>query len=195
LPVRDRETGDNRVKPDRLLWNGSARSTHLLHVADEALTAFVQEHGGALLRVAYLLCRDGGRAEDIVQDALVKVMRRWRTVGAADSPLAYARRTVVNEYLSWRRLRAAGEVVGVVAESAAPDRIGEVDERDVVWRLMGTLQPRARAVLVLRYYDQLPDSEIATLLGCAEASVRSTAARALTALRTNPMLAAVTEEG
>jgi RNA polymerase sigma-70 factor (sigma-E family) len=175
-------------------WNDSGRSTHLLHVADEAFTAFVQEHGAGLLRVAYLLCRDSGRAEDIAQDALVKLMRRWRSAGTADSPLAYARRIVVNEYLSWRRLRAAGEVVGVVEDSAAPDRTGDVDERDLVWRLIGTLPPRARAVLVLRYYEQLPDREIAALLGCADVTVRTIAARAFAALRTNPMLASVTEE-
>jgi RNA polymerase sigma-70 factor (sigma-E family) len=151
-------------------------------VADEAFTAFVQAHGAGLLRFAYLLCRDGARAEDLVQDALVKMLRRWRAAGVADQPVAYARRVVVNEYLGWRRLRASGEVLGSV-ETTAPDEMDAIDDRDRVWRLIGTLPARSRAVLVLRYYEQLPDREIALLLGCAEATVRSIAARAFSALR------------
>lgn len=164
-------------------------------MADEAFTAFVRKHGAALLRIAYLLCRGGGRAEDIVQDALVKVMRRWRSVGAAESPLAYTRRIVVNEYLSWRRLRSAGEIIGVVGDAALPDRAVDMHERDLVWRLIRTLQPRARAGLVLRYYERLPDRGIATVLGCAGGTVRTTAAPAFAVLRSNPMLASVREDG
>jgi RNA polymerase sigma-70 factor (sigma-E family) len=151
-------------------------------VADEAFTAFVQTHGATLLRFAYLLCRDSARAEDFVQDALIKMLRRWRSAGVAAEPVAYARKVVVNEFLGWRRLRASTEVYGDV-EVALADETEVISDRDLMWRLIGTLAPRARAVLVLRYYEQLPDAEIAALLGCAEATVRSIAARALTALR------------
>lgn len=151
-------------------------------MADEAFTAFVQTHGAMLLRFAYLLCRDSARAEDLVQDALIKMLRRWRSAGVAAEPVAYARKVVVNEFLGWRRLRASTEVFGDV-EVALADETEVISDRDLMWRLIGTLAPRARAVLVLRYYEQLPDAEIAALLGCAEPTVRSIAARALTALR------------
>jgi len=151
-------------------------------VVDEQLSAFVSRDGAALLRFAYLLCRDSGRAEDLVQDALVRMLRRWRSGSVADSPLAYARRVITNEYLGWRRLRASGEVA-LEHDAAVPDAAGLVDERDRVWRLIGSLPPRARAVLVLRYYEELPDREIAAVLGCAEATVRSIAARAFHTLR------------
>ncbi|HZZ97903.1 MAG TPA: SigE family RNA polymerase sigma factor [Jatrophihabitantaceae bacterium] len=151
-------------------------------MADEAFTAFVQAQGTGLLRFAYLLCQDRARAEDLVQDALVKMLRRWRAAGVADQPVAYARRVVVNEHLGWRRLRASGEVPGTV-EITAPDDIDAIGDRDRVWRLMATLPARSRAVLVLRYYEQLSDREIALLLGCAEATVRSIAARAFSTLR------------
>lgn len=155
-------------------------------MADETFTAFVQEHGAALLRFAYLLSRDSARAEDLVQDALVKLLRRWRSAGAAASPLAYARRIVLNEYLGWRRLRSSGEVLEL-ADVPAPDESDRIGNRDLVWRLIGSLPPRARAVLVLRYYEQLPDREIAAVLGCAEPTVRSIATRALATLRSRAL--------
>jgi RNA polymerase sigma-70 factor (sigma-E family) len=163
-------------------------------VADEAFADFVQTHGADLLRVAYLLCRDGARAEDLVQDALIKMLRRWRSVGGADHPNAYARRVIVNEYLGWRRLRASDELVTDAIDLPASDQFDSIVERDAVWRLIGALAPRARAVLVLRYYERLTDREIANLLGCAEPTVRSIAARAFTALRSHPALATVPEE-
>ena len=92
-------------------------------MADEQFATFVHEHGAALLRVAYLLCRDRARSEDLVQDALVRVLRRWRSHGVADAPFAYARRVVVNEYLGWRRLRSSSEVAlldGDVATRSSP---------------------------------------------------------------------------
>lgn len=152
---------------------------------DEQFSAFVAASGPALLRYAYLLCRDSARAEDLVQSALERMLRRWRSSGAASNPAAYARRVITNEYLGWRRLRSASEIA-LVDEYAVPeavDAVGAVDERDRVWRLIGSLPPRARAVLVLRYYEELPDREIAAVLGCAEATVRSLAARAFVSLR------------
>ena len=152
-------------------------------MVDEQFSAFVSRDGAALLRFAYLLCRDSGRAEDLVQDALVRMLRRWRSGSVADNPLAYARRVITNEYLGWRRLRASTEVALEPRERGAGRRAMLVGERDRVWRLIGTLPPRARAVLVLRYYEELPDREIAALLGCAESTVRSIAARAFATLR------------
>ena len=156
---------------------------------DDQFDSFVAENGGALLRCAYLLCRDRGRAEDLVQDSLVKAMRRWRDADVPEHAEAYVRRIVVNEYLSWRRRRASTELIGLVDRDAgAADGSDERADRDAMWQLLGTLAPRPRAVLVLRYYQQLPDREIAELLGCAEATVRSLAARAFATLRADHRL-------
>jgi RNA polymerase sigma factor (sigma-70 family) len=162
---------------------------------DPEFTAFAQAHGDELQRVAYLLCHDGARAEDLVQDTLFKLLRRWRSRGAPEHPLGYARRVLVNEYLGWRRLRVSREVPMADAPALlVSDETAVLADRDLVWRLIATLSPRARAVLVCRYYVQLPDREIAYLLNCAEVTVRTTAARALAALRANPMLATAREE-
>jgi RNA polymerase sigma-70 factor (sigma-E family) len=162
---------------------------------DPEFTAFAQSHGDELQRIAYLLCRDGARAEDLVQDALVKLLRRWRSRGAPEHPLAYARRVVINEYLGWRRLRVSRELPMADGPALlAPDDTEVLADRDMLWRLIATLSPRARAVLVCRYYVQLPAREIAELLGCAEVTVRTSAARALAALRANPILSGVREE-
>jgi hypothetical protein len=89
----------------------------------------VRAHEAALLRLAYLLCRDSGRAEDLVQDALVRVLRRWRQVGVPDSPFGYVRKVVITEYLAWRRLRSATERVGPVEGDEVPDPAAEVADR------------------------------------------------------------------
>ncbi len=163
-------------------------------MADQELKALVRVHEQALLRLAYLLCRDSARAEDLVQDALIRVLRRWRSAGVSDHPFAYARKVVINEYLAWRRLRSATERVGPVDDTQASDPADQIVDRVLMWRLLGDLSPRARAVLVLRYYEQLADDEIAAIVGCRPATVRSIAARALHGLRAHPMLAEVLEE-
>lgn len=160
-------------------------------MGDAGFDAFAAEHTADLLRLAYLLCRDSSRAEDLVQDAFELALKRWRRTGPPDAPLAYLRRIVVNAYLGWRRRRSSTELVGVAdsAEPSTPDGADERAARDLTWRLLGTLDPRQRAVLVLRYYAALSDREIAEHLGCAEATVRSLAARAFARLREHPYLA------
>lgn len=163
-------------------------------MADEELELLVRTHEAALLRLAFLLCHDSARAEDLVQEALVRVLRRWRSAGAAEHPLAYARKTLVHEYLAWRRLRWTSEIVGDIGDAAVPDQADELAERDLMWRLLAELSPRSRTVLVLRYYEQLPDTDIAIVIGARQATVRSIAARALSALRAHPSLIAAMEE-
>ena len=158
--------------------------------ADAGLDEFVAAHGAALLRTAYLLCGDRQRAEDLVQAALEKSLRSWDKVAAADVPVAYVRRIVVREHLSWLRSRKAGERVGLSAvDGASPDNAELVDVRDAVWRLLATLPRQQRAVLVLRLFEDLTDDEIADALGCRPATVRAYVARALASLREHPALA------
>ncbi len=150
------------------------------------------EHGRALVRVAYLLCHDAGRAEDLAQEALMKAHTRWQRHGAPEHPKAYLRRIVVTEYLGWRRRRVSTELVGVeLADVPADptDAHADVDARDLAWRVMAGLPAKQRAVLVLRYYEALPDREIAALVGVGEATVRSLASRAFATLREHPHLA------
>jgi RNA polymerase sigma-70 factor (sigma-E family) len=163
-------------------------------VADEDLVALVRTHEAGLLRLAYLLCRDAGRAEDLVQDALVRVLRQWRSAGVSDHPYTYTRKVVTNEYLAWRRLRISGEHVGSVDDTVVFDQVDRLADRDLMWRLLGQLPARGRTVLVLRYYEQLTDAEIASILGCRQTTVRSVTARALHTLRAHPMLATMFEE-
>lgn len=154
-----------------------------------AFDDFVAARGQALLRYAYLVAGDGHTAEDLVQSALAKAYGRWSRVQATGHPEAYVKRMVLNEHLSWRRRRASSEVVAAaLPASVAADAHAATDERDVVWRLLAGLPRRQRVVLVLRFYEDLPDDAIAAELGCAPGTVRSLASRGLAALRAHPSL-------
>src|SRR5262249_40589252 len=109
---------------------------------------------------------------------------------------AYLRRAVINEYVRTRRLLSSTEVVLDAVPEAPPAESaeGQVDDRAEVWAALGELSARQRAVLVLRYYEGLRDTEIAALLGCREASVRSLASRGLAAMRRLAVLVSVAEE-
>lgn len=150
---------------------------------------FVLARQHRLLSVAYLLTRDLQRAEDLVQEALVKAYLRWDRGPGIAQPDAYVRRIVVNEFISGRRRRSASEQPTDTADLidvAAPSK--DPDEQLAMWRALGVLTPRERAVLVLRYYEGFTDREIADHLGCAEGTVRSLATRAYAALRAQPGL-------
>jgi len=150
--------------------------------------AFVMFRGPALLRFAFALTGDRGLAEDLVQEALVRAYGRFSEI-LVEHPEAYVRRIIVTSYLSWRRRRSSKELPGLVPEDAVADGTELVLQRDLVSRILAELPRRQRAVLVLRYYEGLPDSEIADLLHCASGTVRSLAARAFATLRSHPQLA------
>ena len=146
---------------------------------------YVIARGARLLRFAYVLCGDRHLAEDLVQEALARSHRRWSRIEAAQ-PDAYLRSAIVRAHLSWRRRRSSGErVLGEL-----PDRTDGADFtdrgaiRDELWTLLATLTRAQRAVLVLRFFEDLDDRRIAEVLGCAESTVRVHAARGLAALRT-----------
>ncbi|HWL38041.1 MAG TPA: SigE family RNA polymerase sigma factor [Frankiaceae bacterium] len=148
------------------------------------LDELVAARGAALLRFAYLLCGDAHLAEDLVQTVLARAYTKRSRVEAADRLEPYVKRMIVNEHLTWRRRRSSGEVaVAEPADAVRPDASESVVDRDEVWRLLATLPPRQRAVLVLRYYEDLPDAAIADALGCADSAVRAYASRAMATLR------------
>lgn len=150
---------------------------------------FVAAHGPSLLRTAYLLCGDEQRARDLVQSALEKSLRHWDRVRTASHPVAYVRRIVVREHLSWVRRRQATErVVPAIDLVDAHDDVADVDARDLVWRLLATLPRRQRAVLVLRLFEDMTDDDIAEVLQCRAVTVRTHASRGLATLREHPQL-------
>lgn len=137
-----------------------------------------------LLRLAYLLTRDWQLAEDLLQTALVKTWSAWGRLDAG-SPDGYVRRVLVTTHLSWRRRRWVGEIAtgNLPDHPHAADGTDAVDERDRLWRRLGELPPRQRAVLVLRFFEDLSDEQIAGVLGIGVGGVRSQASRALSRLR------------
>lgn len=151
---------------------------------------FVAERLDQLLRYATALTCDPHLAKDVVQEVLLRAQQRWRHIERADQPMAYVRRMIVNEYLSWRRRRANRDVMmahATLAELSPPvaDTSAHYDERQEMLGRIVRLPSRQRAALVLRYYENLSDPEIAATLGCAEATVRSHISRALATLRTD----------
>ncbi|MFJ6196779.1 SigE family RNA polymerase sigma factor [Micromonospora sp. NPDC092111] len=148
---------------------------------------FADSRLAALLRYAVMLTGDPHQAQDLVQDTMVRVQLNWRRVARADSPERYVRRMLTNQYVDWRRgswvrrvlLRGEPEDSVPVRADHAQDAV----DRDQVWSWLARLPRRQRASLVLRYYEDLPDAEIAEILGCAVGTVRSSISRALATLR------------
>jgi RNA polymerase sigma-70 factor (sigma-E family) len=134
----------------------------------------------ALLRYAMLLSGDREQARDLVQEVLARALVKWGRIGTIEEPYAYVRRMVTNEFLSWRRRRKLTTVpLDEAHEAATP----EPDTPDDLRGLLARLPGRQRAVLVLRYYEDLTDDEIAAALGCRVGTVRGYASRGLAALR------------
>jgi len=143
---------------------------------------FVTTRSPAFLRLAYALTRDHAHAEDLLQTALARTWPMWKRI--ADDPEPYMRRVLVNTHISWWRRRWNGErATGELPEVAAGHPQSTVDDRDEVWRALARLPKRQRAVLVLRYFEELSEAEIADVLGCAPGTVKSLASRALARLR------------
>ena len=138
-----------------------------------------------LVRTAYAVSGDLGVAEDAVQTAFAKAYRSWRRISRLESPEAYVRRMAVNEVLNTRR---TAHVRREVVRAELPDAPGATHDdgtlvHDEMWRAVSTLPPRQRAVLVLRYYEDLTEQQIADALGCRPGTVKSQASAALASLR------------
>ncbi len=144
---------------------------------------FVADSANSLLRTAYLIVWDLHEAEDLLQETLFRVARRWPQVSRMDHPAAYARRILVNLALQGRpkRSRRRAELSDVLpGDPAAPAVPLEV--RDELHAALIALPPRQRAVLVLRYFLDLPEAEVAAALQCSLGTVKSTASRGLARL-------------
>lgn len=141
----------------------------------------------ALLRYALMLTGDPHTAQDLVQETMVRVQLNWRRVARTGSPDGYVRRMLTNQYIDLRRGSWVRRVLlRPEADPMMPaphDHAQESVERDQMWELLAALPRRQRAALVLRYYEDLPDADIAEILGCAVGTVRSSISRALATLR------------
>jgi len=153
---------------------------------DEEFRAFVVARRPALLRLATLLSAgDEHLAEDLVQTALTRLYVAWRRVEREQGPEAYARRILVNENNSiWRRAWKKREVSSdeVPERQAVSDRYDE-GQSSALWDHVQTLPKKQRAVVVLRYYEELSEAETAEVLGISVGTVKSQASRALATLR------------
>ena len=148
----------------------------------EEFAEFAAAAAGRLRRTAFLLCGDWHTAEDLAQATLVKLFVSWRRIGRRDEAYGYAVRTLLNTYLADRRLKRAGEVLtGRLPECPAEEQAPEL--RIMVFDALAALPPRARAVVVLRYWEDMSVEQVADLLGCSTGNVKSQSARALGKLR------------
>ena len=148
-----------------------------------------------LVRTAYLLTGDLGHAEDLAQTALIKAYRSWHRVRGVEDVDAYVRKILINANRSRFRAKRPQEYsVAAVPEHAAwPQDDGHgVEERDVLFAALAALPPKQRAIVVLRYWEDLGEGEVAALLGCSVGTVKSQASRALAKLRKDAGLAGLT---
>ncbi|HEU5005348.1 MAG TPA: SigE family RNA polymerase sigma factor [Jatrophihabitantaceae bacterium] len=154
----------------------------------EDVGGFAQRCGLELLRFAYLLCGDRQRAEDLLQDVLLGMYRRFPDVLTLDNPVGYARRALANANVSRVRRASSREVaVELFPDAAVPDG-SDPAERDALWQALRRLPVRQRTVLVLRFYVDASDRDIADALDCRPGTVRSLASRGLAGLRADATL-------
>ena len=143
----------------------------------------------ALVRFAYGLTGDTGHAEDLAQITLSKAYASWGRVRRADDPDAYVRRILINAHHTRFRKRRVREMTGPhLPEPVTADGTDALDQRSDLIAALLELPPKQRAVVMLRYWDGLTETQAAAVLGCSVGNVKSQASRALAKLRTSPQL-------
>ena len=161
-------------------------------MADQAeFDAFVVATSPRLVRTAYLLVHDRQLAEDLLQTALTKAWFAWRRIEGNPEP--YVRRVMVTTAVSWWRRRWTREV----PSDRLPERAAtgsEAPDQDM-WQALGRLPVQQRAVVVLRFYEDLTEADTAELLGCSVGTVKSQCSKALAKLRIDETVLSVSEEG
>jgi RNA polymerase sigma-70 factor (ECF subfamily) len=163
---------------------------------EDEFREFVAARSAALLRTAYLLAGDWATAEDLLQTALTKTYLAWKRLGEIEAVEPYARRVLINTATSWWRRRWHGErATGALPERAVPDGHDARLERDALWQHVRALPARQRAVLVLRFYEDLSEAQTAQLLGVSVGTVKSQCSRALGSLRRRLAEAGMAPEG
>jgi RNA polymerase sigma-70 factor (sigma-E family) len=152
--------------------------------AEESFLAYVRDRVAALSRIAFLLTGDRHLAEDLVQETLLRVVGRWARIAAGGDPDAYVRRALYHQHVSvWRRHRGRTVPLDQPPDRAGPDEAGAVTDSVAVRAALATLAPKQRAVIVLRYFEDLTDAQTADVLGCRVGTVKSQTRDALARLR------------
>ena len=157
-----------------------------MRVGPGPLANLYQEHSGSAFRLAYLLTGDANLAEDLVQDAFVKLIGRFTDLRSQRAFDEYLRRTIVNlSYGAFRRRRIERAYLARARGLATGATVGlsDVEGRDELWTQLQAIAPRQRAALVLRYYEDLSEEQTADILGCSLRTVKSLVARGLQAMR------------
>jgi RNA polymerase sigma-70 factor (sigma-E family) len=148
---------------------------------------FVAARSSRLLRTAYLLTRDHALAEDLLQTALTKAWFAWGRIDGNPEP--YVRQIIVHTYASWWRRKWNGEhATDELPERPHLDHAGDTSQSHDLWTALGRLPRRQRAVVVLRFYEDLTEAETARLLGCSVGTVKSQTSKAMAKLRLDPAL-------
>ena len=161
---------------------------------EQQFNAFVSARSRHLLQAAHLLTGDRHRAEDLLQTALTRAYLRWDRIQSED-PEGYVRRTMANAHIDWwRRKPWREQSAAELPDVPGPDQTAAYDVRNAVLDALAQLSRRQRAVVVLRYYEDLSEAEIASVLGCSPGTVKSAASRAMAKLRAHPGLSAQREE-
>ena len=159
--------------------------------ADAEFRDFVTSRGRALLRSAYLLTGNLADAEDLVQSALAKTYQAWSRIEDRNALDGYVRRAMVNTHISWWRRRRVDEYpTDEIPDQPAADTSGDTELRDTLQRAIDRLPQRMRAAVVLRYFEDMTEAEVADVLGVSQGTVKSTVSRAVAKLRTDADLLA-----
>ena len=144
---------------------------------------YVRQRGASLQRLAYLLVGDRHEAEDLLQGVLARLFVRWSAVERADNVDAYVRAALANAAASWWRARFRRRDVPVATVPEVAGSSDTSESRDEIVDMLRKLPPRQRAVIVLRYYEDRTEAEIASILGCSTGTVKSQATKARATLR------------
>jgi RNA polymerase sigma-70 factor (sigma-E family) len=151
---------------------------------EDEFVAFAHAQSHRLYRTAYLMVGDHQLAEDLVQVTLTKVYVRWGRIASMEQPGAFARKVLVNQATSWWRRRSSSELPMPVPDRPGAEHADRVATSRTVWNAVLTLPPRQRAVVVLRYYEDLTEADTADVLGMAVGTVKSHASAANRTLAT-----------
>jgi RNA polymerase sigma-70 factor (sigma-E family) len=158
-------------------------------VRSRSFDEFVKLNVGDLLRLGYLITWDRSEAEDLVQECLFRVARRWPKVQVMDMPLAYARRVLINlafdarQRRSRRREELLADIPLTLIDESRSDEFDALIDRSEMRIAIGQLTRQQRTVLGLRYFLDLSEAQVAAILGCSQGNVKSTSSRALARLR------------
>ena len=159
--------------------------------ADADFREFVSSRGRALLRSAVLLTGNLADAEDLVQSALAKTYQAWDRIEDRNALDGYVRRAMVNTHISWWRRRRVDEYpTDEIPDQPAADESGNSELHDTLQRAIDRLPQRMRAAVVLRYFEDMTEAEVADILGVSQGTVKSTVSRAVAKLRTDADLLA-----